>query len=53
MDQDGLHDHGGFVGNNGNFATGTDSPGTDTQLGESDVMPPYLGLCYIMKCRTS
>lgn len=54
MDEDGSHSHGGATQSNGNFATGDAAPTTDTQLsGETDITPPYVGLCYIMKVRSS
>lgn len=50
MDAAGSHSHTGFVGNTA-LTTGSTGTQTDTQLGSSDITPPYVGFCYIMKVR--
>jgi len=42
----GSHTH-GIQGNN--FNTGGATPGTNNQLGATNIMPPYYALCFIMK----
>lgn len=55
MDQGGEHNHGGSTGLSAAYTTGgsslSGSVGTDTQLTNVSVTPPFVGLCYIMRVR--
>lgn len=55
MDQNGMHSHGGATGISPGFNTGGSSLSgtitTDTQLTDISTEPPYVGFCYIMRCR--
>lgn len=53
MDPNGLHNHGGLTGTS-TAITGSSSGSTDTQLSTTQsIIPPYVGLVYMMKCRNS
>jgi hypothetical protein len=51
MDSAGSHDHGGATGYTVSSQTSPEGTVTDQQLGETNILNPYVGLCYIMKCR--
>jgi hypothetical protein len=53
MDQGGEHNHGGSTGLSPAFSSGgsslSSSVATDTKLTGVEVIPPYVGFCYIMR----
>jgi hypothetical protein len=55
MQTTGNHNHGGSTGLNPAYATGgsslSGSVGTDVQLVDINVTPPFVGLCYIMRVK--
>jgi hypothetical protein len=57
MDQGGEHNHGGSTGLSPAFGSGgsslSGSIATDTKLAGVEVLPPYVGLCYLMLVRNS